>query len=124
MLTRFARAFRDARVSVKVFVAPVAITAFMLGMGAAAQYGAKQQGDALAQFANETLPKSMAVAQVADSVTATHINLFRTINWAANSQEKDKIEQGSKHTLDSLRQTEGALATIGSRWRLNAEEVK
>jgi methyl-accepting chemotaxis protein len=123
MLTWFARAFRDARVSVKVFVAPVAITVFMLGMGAAAQYGAKQQGDALAEFARETMPKSMAVAEATDLVTATHINLFRTVNWAANSQEADKVELGSKRTFDRLRQTESALAAIGSRWRLNSEET-
>ncbi len=123
MLTWFIRAFRDASVSVKVFVAPVAITVFMLGMGAAAQYGASRQSGALAQFTNESMPKSTAVAEVTDLVAATHINLFRTINWAANSQEADKVEQGAKLTRASLSRAQDGLAAIGSRWRLSGAEA-
>jgi uncharacterized membrane protein len=58
--------FRNTRISVKVFVAPVLITIFMLAMAAAAQYGANQQSDALTQFAKETMPKSMAAVRASD----------------------------------------------------------
>jgi len=123
MLSYFSRAFRDARVSIKVFVAPVAITVFMLGMGAVAQYGAKQQRGALAQFANDTMPKSMAVVEASDLVMQTHIRLYRTINWASNSQEAAKVEEGIKHTLDSLGRAGDAISRLGSRWQLRGEDA-
>ncbi len=123
MLRWSTRAFRDAQVSVKVFVAPVAIILFMLGMAAVAQYGATRQSRALNQFATETMPKSMAVVETSDLTVLTHVNLYRTINWAANSEDTKKVEQGSKLTLDSMRRAKEVLGAMAARWSSTGEDA-
>jgi len=123
MLGLLSRAFRDARISLKVFVAPVSITIFMLAMAAAAQYGAAQQSKALAQFANETMPESLAIAKVSDLVSTTHIHLYRTINWAAHSDDAGKVQEASGRTHASLRQARDELAAIGKRWTLTGDDA-
>ncbi len=123
MRTLFTGRFKNARISVKVFVAPVLITTFMLAMAAVAQYGAYQQGDVLTQFAKQALPKSMAAVRVSDFAVMAHLDLYRTVNWAANSQESEKIEESSKHTLENLRKAKEELAAMGQRWKLSGEDV-
>ena len=119
----FTGRFQNARVSVKVFVAPVLITVFMLAMAAAAQYGAKQQSDVLSQFANQTMPKSMAAVRASDFAVTAHLDLYRTINWAANSQDEKKIEEGIKQTTANLKRAKDELAGIATRWTLSGEDA-
>ena len=123
MLTFLTNCFRDARVSVKVFVAPVSITLFMIAMAAVAQFGASQQSKALSQFANETMPKSMAVVVASDLTVLAHVNLYRTVNWATNSQDSKKVEESSKRTLEALRQAKEELDAMGRRWTLSDEDM-
>jgi methyl-accepting chemotaxis protein len=69
------------------------------------------------------MPKSMAVVAVADLTVLAHVNLYRTINWAANSQDDKKVEDGTKRTLDSLREAKQALAAISTRWKGSGEDA-
>ena len=119
----FGSVLRNARISVKLFIAPVAITACMLAMAAAAQYGANQQSQALSELAKETMPKSMAVVQVTDLVVMAHLDLYRTISWAVNSQDADKVAQSAHRTIDSLKQAKERLAAIGQRWTLSGDDA-
>jgi methyl-accepting chemotaxis protein len=123
MLKSITSSFKNARISIKVFVAPVLIIVFMLAMAAAAQYGAMQQSAALGEFATQTMPKSLAVARAADFAVLAHVDLYRTINWAANSDEKQKFEQSTKQTLQDIKQAKEGLAAVGSRWSLTAQET-
>src|SRR5262249_18241183 len=123
MLKVFTGYFRNTGISVKVFIAPVLITVFMLAMAAAAQYGAHQQSGALRQFAEQMMPKSMAAVRVSDFAVMAHLDLYRTINWAANSQETQKIEQGSKSALENLRRAKEELAAMAERWTLTTDDA-
>jgi methyl-accepting chemotaxis protein len=123
MLNSVVGLFKNASISIKVFVAPVLITIFMLAMAAAAQYGATRQSAALSQFATQTMPKSMAVVRASDLAVLGHVDLYRTINWAANSQETEKVEQSTKQTLQDIKQAQEMLASVGSRWSLTSEEA-
>jgi methyl-accepting chemotaxis protein len=123
MLTFLTNRFRDARVSVKVFVAPVSITLFMIAMAAVAQFGANQQSKTLSQFANEIMPKSMAVVVASDLTVLAHVNLYRTVNWATNSQDSKKVEESSRRTLEALRQAKEELDAMGRRWTLSDEDM-
>jgi methyl-accepting chemotaxis protein len=124
MLQSFISLFANARVSIKVFIAPVAITLFMLAMAAVAQYGATQQSRALVTLTDETVPKSMAVVQVSDLLVAAHLDLYRTIGWAVNSDDAKKVEDSAKRTIDSLRRVKQELAALAQRWRLTGEEAE
>ncbi len=123
MLKSLTSLFRNARVSVKVFIAPVAITLFMLAMAAVAQYGANQQSKALSALVKDVMPKSMAAVQASDLVIVAHLDLYRTIGWAVNSDDAKKVEDSAKRTLDSLRRAKQELATIPQRWTLSGEEA-
>ncbi len=115
--------FRNARISTKVFVAPVCITLCMLAMAVAALYGADQQSRALRALTSETMPKSMAAVRASDLVVQAHLELFRTISWAVNSQDAKKIQDSLTRTRDNLRQAQDALTAIGTRWTLTAEDA-
>jgi methyl-accepting chemotaxis protein len=115
--------FRNARISVKVFIAPVAITVFMLAMAAVAQYGSNQQSRALSELVGKTMPKSMAAVEVSDLVVIAHLDLYRTIGWAVNSDDAKKVEESAKRTLASLQRAKQALAAIPQRWALSGEEA-
>jgi methyl-accepting chemotaxis protein len=124
MLKSFINLFVNARVSIKVFIAPVAITLFMLAMATVAQYGAGQQSQALVTLTGETMPKSMAGVQVSDLVVIAHLDLYRTIGWAVNSDDAKKVEESAKRTLESLRHVKQELATLPQRWTLSGEEAE
>jgi len=123
MFKSFAGRIANVRISFKVFVAPVAIMMFMLAMAAVSQYGANQQSKALSRFNNETLPKSVAVTHAADLALLAHVNLYRTVNWAANSQQADKVDASSKAATEVLRLVKEELAAIGERWSSTAEDA-
>jgi methyl-accepting chemotaxis protein len=123
MLASLTNVFRNARISTKVFIAPVSITLFMLAMAAAALYGADQQSRALRELTTNTMPKSMAAVQASDLVVLAHLDLYRTISWAVNSQDAKKIEESTARTRDYLRQAQDALAAIATRWRLEGDDA-
>jgi len=123
MLKSFAGLFRNAPISVKVFIAPIAITVFMLAMAAVAQYVSNQQSGALSELVGKAMPKSMAAVEVSDLVVIAHLDLYRTIGWAVNSDDANKVEQSAKRTRESLQRAKQALATIPQRWNLSGEEA-
>jgi methyl-accepting chemotaxis protein len=123
MFAFLANRFGDVRVAAKVFVAPVFITVFMIAMAAVAQHSANQQSKALSQFAKETMPKSMAAVVTSDRAVLAHVNLYRTVSWASNSQDAKKVEQSAKRTLDALQQVKDELDGMGRRWQLSDEDV-
>lgn len=122
-MASLATLFRNARISTKVFVAPVCITLFMLAMAAAAFYGADQQGRALRKLTTETMPKSMAAVQASDLVVLAQLDLYRTVSWAVNSQDEKKIEESLKRTRENLNRAQEALAAIATRWTLTQEDA-
>jgi methyl-accepting chemotaxis protein len=118
------RSFRNARISVKVFIAPVLIIVFMLAMFVAAERRASQQSDALSEIAKQTMPKTAAVTHAAELALQANVNLYRTVNWGANSDETEKIEASAKETVAILQKAKNALADIARRWTLGGEDQK
>ncbi|MGP0090762.1 MAG: methyl-accepting chemotaxis protein [Xanthobacteraceae bacterium] len=113
---------KNVSISTKVFFAPVLITLFMIAMAAAAQYGAMRQSEALSQFAKQTMPKSLAVARASDFTVQANMDLYRTVSWAANSQEAKKVEEGAKSTRDNIKRAKDELLQFGDRWALGAQD--
>ena len=123
MFKSIAGLFLNARISIKVFFAPVAITAFMLAMAAVSQHGATQQSRALSEITGNAMPKSMAVVAASDLLVAAHLDLYRTIGWAMNSDDAAKVADSAKHALASLQRTRQALAALAQRFNLTGEEA-
>lgn len=116
------KVIENAPISIKIFVAPVLIVVFLVAMAVVARYGAVQQGEALSHFAEQTMPKSADMAGIADLVAAANTNLYRTVNWAANSEDGAKIEQGSHRTQATLAQARDAVARFDRRWTVSDRE--
>ncbi|HEX2116061.1 MAG TPA: HAMP domain-containing methyl-accepting chemotaxis protein [Alphaproteobacteria bacterium] len=93
MFGSLAARLNNTRISIKVFIAPALITAFMLGMAAVSHYGASQQRAALGYITGTTIAKMHASEAASDAATAAHVNLFRLISWAANSNEEKKVKE-------------------------------
>lgn len=114
----------DAKISVKVFVAPVLIILFMLAMAGAAQWGASQQSAAMSGLVNETMPKAAVIDRLSDLTAFAHIELYRTVNWAANSDDSKKVEASAKKAREDLTAAKEAAAAYGTKWVLTADEEK
>ncbi|MEZ5786100.1 MAG: HAMP domain-containing methyl-accepting chemotaxis protein [Xanthobacteraceae bacterium] len=116
--------FSDAKISVKVFVAPVLITLFMLAMAGAAQWASSQQSAALSGLVNETMPKAAAIDRLSDRAASAHIELYRTVNWAANSDDSKKVEASANKAREDLAAAKEAAAGFATKWALTGEEEK
>jgi methyl-accepting chemotaxis protein len=122
MLHSVVAAFRNIPLFIKVFLAPVVVMLFMIAMALTSQYVSRQQSGALSTFAKETTPQLLAVTEVSDLIAQTNSALYRTINWAANSQEAAKVEDGIKQTSKLLQETKAALAAFARQWSLTDQE--
>jgi methyl-accepting chemotaxis protein len=113
----------NTRISLKVFIAPALITVFMLGMAAVSHHGAGEQRAALGQIAGTTIAKLGAVEAAADAATMAHVNLFRLISWAANSNEEKKVKESTQQVEQSLGNVVRFLDQLGSFPMVDAERT-
>lgn len=121
---RIMRQVQDVSISAKVFVAPVLITLFMLAMAGAAQWTASRQSAALTALAEESMPKSAVIDTLSDATALAQIDLYRTVNWAANSQDPRKVEESANKVRASLKRAEEIVAAFAQDWSLtNGEET-
>jgi methyl-accepting chemotaxis protein len=115
----------NTRIGRKLFIAPVLITTFMLGMAAISQYGSTKQSAALDNIANVAFAKDeIGVAARAVARTA-HVDLFRMISWLANSaaNQTDARAAQSKKAIDhDLVETKAQLENLAQSYALNADE--
>ncbi|HTZ78879.1 MAG TPA: methyl-accepting chemotaxis protein, partial [Stellaceae bacterium] len=109
MIKSLTSLLNNCRISLKVFIAPVLITVFLMGMAAISQYGSHQQSAALDQVVNVAFAKDELSLSARDSVRLAHVNLYRMLTWLANSDEKKKVTD-SKSGVD--RDLAAAAATL------------
>jgi methyl-accepting chemotaxis protein len=92
----------NTRISVKVFIAPALIMAFMLGMAVVSHLGASHLRAALEHIAGQTIAKMDASEAASNAANMAHVNLFRLISWAANSNEEKKVKESIQQVEQSM----------------------
>ncbi len=116
MLAQPGRWLGDAPVSVKVLVAPICLVALMAVMVVISDRSAREQQGAIT-YASEVLPARTAdVARAIDTATRAHVDLFRGVTWAANSDETAKVADYTARVTVSLQRLQGLLDDVGQRW--------
>ncbi|NJM39578.1 MAG: hypothetical protein HC853_01785 [Anaerolineae bacterium] len=85
MLRSLTSALNNTRISIKLFIAPILITAFMLGMGVVSQYGARQQSAALDEIANvaANIQRDVSLPAFEPSAPLTYRDLQRLVRALA-----------------------------------------
>jgi methyl-accepting chemotaxis protein len=121
MFASLAARLNNTRISLKVFIAPALITVFMLGMAAVSHQGASQQRVALDAIAGPTIAKTGAAEAAADAANMVHVNLFRLISWAANSNEEKKIKESTQRVEQSFGNVARFLDQLGGFAMVDAE---
>ena len=117
-------ALNNTRISIKLFIAPVLIVVFMLGMGGVSQYGAKQQSAALDEVGNIARAKYETGVAVNEAIAIAHINLYRMLSWAANSNETSKVTESTRKVEQAQRTAATSLDTLLTKFSLSDAERK
>jgi methyl-accepting chemotaxis protein len=114
----------DMPIARKLFIAPVLITGFMIGMAAVAQYGSHQQTAALDEIANVAIAEADLSVAARAMANSTHVDLFRTVSWLANSNDADKAIAATKSVERDVAVVGKTLDQLSSDFVLEAEERK
>jgi methyl-accepting chemotaxis protein len=112
----------DTGISLKLFIAPVTTIVFMLAMAAIAQYGSHRQSAALDEVVNVAFAKDEIDVAARGTARTAHVNLFRMISWAANSNDAAKVTESSEAVKRNLDETATALDRLAGSFALIAEE--
>ncbi|NVO16338.1 MAG: methyl-accepting chemotaxis protein [Rhodoplanes sp.] len=115
--------FRNAPLSIKVFVAPVLVIAFMLAIAGGAHWASSQQGAALTAIVKDAMPKAAAIDRLSDAAVLAHVELYRSVNWAANSDDKQKFEESTKKARTFLAEAKKIGGEFTTRWTASAAET-
>ena len=97
-------------ISVKVFIAPVVVTLFLVGLALVSRANSTDQLAALDHLFNVTFQDSRTAAEATDRLTMAQAGLYRLTNWQTNGIAADRIKglEG-----DIRGQSEAARAAIG-----------
>lgn len=113
----------NTRISVKLFIAPILITLFMIGMSGIAEYGSRQQSRALDQVVNVEFAKDELGVAARSEMRNAHVNLYRLISWQANSSEAGKAAESTKAIDLGLEKAATLLEGLRTSFVLSAEEA-
>jgi methyl-accepting chemotaxis protein len=113
----------DTRISVKLFIAPILITLFMIGMSGVAEYGSRQQSRALDQVVNIDFAKDELGVAARSEMRAAHVDLYRLISWQANSSDAGKAAESTKAIDAGLSKAATSLDGLKKSFVLSAEEA-
>jgi methyl-accepting chemotaxis protein len=124
MFASLVRVFDDARISVKVSIAPACAILFMLGMAGVSLHGAQRQSEALDALTHVAFAKQELAAAADELAAEAHLGLFRVISWATNSDEQNKVEEARKRVQADLAAAQESLARLGREFTLEGEEAE
>jgi methyl-accepting chemotaxis protein len=121
MFASLASRLNNTRITFKVFIAPALITVFMLGMAAVSYQGANKLRGALDNISGTTIAKVTTSEEAADAANMAHVNLFRLISWAANSNEEKKVKESTQKVEQSFGDIGRSLDKLGGFAMVDAE---
>ena len=112
MKTAPLRWFNDARISLKVLVAPAVVVALMIVMGGVFTSSIRKQGRVLSDFGQVLLPRTAAIDNALGLATGAHTDLFRTVTWAANTDDREKVTEAASGVRPKLEELERILSKL------------
>lgn len=112
--------FKDLRLSTKVLVAPAIVIALMLMNGLIAHSSAQRQGAALSGFGRVLLPRMAEIDHVIEMANQAHIELFRAVTWAANSDDPAKLAASADAVRAHLGRLDRQFAELAESWPSSA----
>ncbi|KIL98453.1 Methyl-accepting chemotaxis protein [Paramagnetospirillum magnetotacticum MS-1] len=86
----------NARILIKVFVAPAILITSMLVLGVVFHFAMARQNLAMDSMVNTSFANSRAAAELDGMAATIESNLYRILGWKAAKEDKDKIAQLDK----------------------------
>lgn len=124
MANPLAMALNNTRISLKLFVAPVLIIVFMLGMAGMSHYATSEQSRALDYVTRIAFAKTKEGTAVRDAIAAAHINLFRMMSWQANSNEAAKVAESTRLVESEMARAVAVLDRLAREFPAEPEEAR
>ena len=110
------RSLRDAGIGTKALVAPGIVIVLMLTTGFIASRSARQQEQELAEFGRVMLPRTADIYRALDLAARAHTDLFRTVSWAANSDDPAKVAENTARVRAGLGLLHAFLDGLAAQW--------
>ena len=82
--------FNNAPLATKLLIAPAAVILVMAAVNVMSLRVVHSQGQSMAELGGVWLPTTRNLDAALDMAAETHIELFRTVTWATNSDEVEK----------------------------------
>ena len=72
----------------------------------------RRQGRVLLDFGQVLLPRTAAIDNALSLATSAHTDLFRTVTWAANTDDRDKVNEAASGVRPKLEELERNLTKL------------
>ncbi|CAA7613028.1 methyl-accepting chemotaxis protein [Magnetospirillum sp. SS-4] len=82
----------NARIAVKVFIAPLLLIASILVLGMVFHFAMDRQGASMEQMVTVSFANSRSAAELDGTAAGIQSNIYRLLGWQAAREDKDKIK--------------------------------
>ena len=118
---------KDARIAVKIFIAPLLLVACVLALGVVFHLAVGRQGDAMQRMVAVSFANSRAAAELDGVASSVQSNVYRLLGWQAAREDAAKIKELDslvRKDLKSLGDKAAALLTALGAAPAGAKQVK